>query len=222
MKRVHMVGNSAAHGARHMTRLLLLLCCLVCVIAPASAEQQPAWLLALSNADGFTWTAENEWVYQRTGSKQFTDGRIVLGLEAATYSSTGEVLICVFAAMEDGRGGYLSEITRMELVVGEEKWSWHHLLQSGGEAAALLGEPERDVLLALGRAEHVELQIHFLSRHMIVSFTDAELEGIHEAATNLLDVLEAVDSSPESITGTFEITYPVHRNNGGITANTVQ
>ncbi|MBQ8093465.1 MAG: hypothetical protein IJ242_07810 [Clostridia bacterium] len=173
----------------------------------AFAEQDvPVWMTALSHEEGFEQTEGGKWLYQQTAGRQYTDGVLTFGLEAAVYEKTDEVLVCVFAELSGGQ-----QITRMDFVIDEGVWSWHSVLPAFGDAVAFLGAPEADFLTALASAGSVEIRIHVLGRKMTAGFTGSELDDIRRSALLLQDVLEVVDISPDSTTGQFELSHPLHR-----------
>ena len=187
-----MAEDRPMHGIINVYRCLALVLIFSAVLVSTSAEIGSKWLTLLSGTEEFEVTKEG-WVYQCSAREKFTDGSVILGLEASPYMPTGEVLVCVYASMEDIRGRRLAEITRMSVITDDGIWSWHSLLQSGGGSFALLGAPEQDFLMALSETHTLRLQVHFLTRHMIVSFSEVETERLRAAARNLLPVLEAVD-----------------------------
>ncbi len=174
-------------------------------------EEIPSWFSSLREAEGFEMQSDGNWVYQQTAEYLFTDGKAFFGLEAATYAKTGEVLICAFAGLADNRNQPLAEVTRFEVFIGEQTWSWHSPVIGRTASLVYLGESEKDFLEALETAERLDVQIHFLARKMIVSFERPELDRLCRASGFLHAALEAVDTGNGSITGTYESEHPVHR-----------
>ena len=212
-----MDGSENCAGGRKRLRLRfpgILLLLLLWTMA-GRAEEIPSWLRALQGAEGFEQT-DGTWVYQQSAEYLFTDGRAFFGLEGATYAETGEVLICAFTGLSDRRDQPLADVTRFDVLIGEQVWSWHAPVVGSWASFAYLGEAEKDFLDALAGADSLYVQVHFLARKMLISFDGTELEKLREAAALLSEAMVAVDTGSESVTGRYETEHPVHRK-GGVT-----
>ena len=205
-----MAAANKAAGKTGIFRLFLSILLLL-ILPAASLSQTVPWLEALEQAEGFEQQDGGNWVYQQMAAYSFTDGRAFFGLEGATHTVSGEVLICAFAGLSDIRNQPLASVTRFDVLIGDQVWSWHQPVVGKSASLVYLGESERDFLDALAKAEQVNVQLHFLARKMLVSFQESETEKLRKAASLLAQALEAVDTGSDSITGRYEQDHPVRR-----------
>ena len=206
-----MAAPNNAAGKTGMFRFLPLILLLLILPAACLSETVPPWLEALEQAEGFEQQDGENWVYQQMAVYPFTDGKAFFGLEGATRAANGEVLICAFAGLSDIRNQPLAGVTRFEVLIGDQVWSWHQPIVGKSASLVYLGKSERDFLYALAKAEQVNVQLHFLARKMLVSFQESETEKLRKAASLLAQALEAVDTGSDSITGRYEQDHPVRR-----------
>lgn len=147
----------------------------------------------LQKREGFEQEG-SAFVYRRESGHRFQDGETVLGLEAATRKDTGEVAVCLYAALHPLGSQAFAPVTSLELTAGEEKWSFHGLAVSKEASIAFLDRDDEPCLLAIAGAERVVVRLTLLTRHLTFSLEGEELEPLKEAAQCLVTdgVLEAV------------------------------
>ena len=106
-----MAAANKAAGKTGIFRLFLSILLLLILPAASLSETVP-WLEALEQEEGFEQQDGGNWVYQQMAAYPFTDGKAFFGLEGATHTVSGEVLICAFAGLSDIRNQPLASVTR--------------------------------------------------------------------------------------------------------------
>ena len=156
--------------------------------------------------------AEEFYKGQAESKVQFADGTFVFGMESGIHKTSNEPVICLYTAMQDNHGNCVWPITRFDLISGDKKWSWHEPVVSQNESIVFLSPNESDVLTTLSLEENVQLEIHYYTRHMIISLTN--IDEIRTLAQQLLDVdaLTKVSTESGSLTGEYVLNHPVKRN----------